>query len=61
MMKLANKKLLHDVDFQNARIAMKRARLKAIEKAKQTNNEIVVFEHGKVVYMKADVLMGNRE
>ncbi|MBN4061309.1 MAG: hypothetical protein COB41_06370 [Proteobacteria bacterium] len=56
-MKLPNKDLLQDPDFQNARIAMKRARLKAIEKAKQTNNKIVVFEQGKVVYMQADTLV----
>ncbi len=56
-MKLPNKELLQDPDFQNARIAMKRARLKAIEKSKQTNNKIVVFEHGNVVYLQADTLM----
>ncbi|MBN4082244.1 hypothetical protein JYT13_00360 [Mariprofundus ferrooxydans] len=55
-MKLPNKQLLHDVDFKNARIAMKRARVKAVEKAKQTNNKIVVFEQGEVVYMQADLL-----
>jgi len=59
-MKLSNKKSLHDADFRNAGVAMKRARLKAIERAKQTNNEIVVFEHGKVVYKKANLLMENR-
>ncbi len=55
-MKLSNKTLLQDTDFQNARIAMERARIKAIEKAEHTNHEMVVFEHGKVVYMKPETL-----
>ncbi len=55
-MNLPNKTLLQDMDVQNARIAMERARIKAIEKAEHTNHDIVVFEHEKIVYMKPEIL-----
>jgi len=55
-MKLPNKTLSQDSDFQSARVAMERARIKAIEKAKHTNQGMVVFEHGKIVDIKPEVL-----
>jgi len=56
-MKLPNKSLLQDSDFQSAPIAMQRARLKAVEKAKQTNQKIVVFEQGEIIYMEPGRLL----
>jgi hypothetical protein len=41
-----------DPDFVNAEVAMKRAALKAREKARQAGINITVFENGRVVEKK---------